>query len=122
MGEHAHPPPLPRNRQPHRRRRGGRAAGQRHQGTGRERPGRGRAQYRDPGRRRGPVAHPDRRRRQGHPERRTAPGHRAPRHIQAGTRRRRRRGPVAHPHPGLQGRGPALHRLGRPPVDHHPVA
>ncbi len=34
-------------------------------------------------RRRRPVAHPDRRRRQGHPQGRTAPRRRTPRHLEA---------------------------------------
>ncbi len=53
---------------------------------------------------------------------RAGPGGRAPRHLQAGARRRRRRRPAAHPHPGLPGRGPALDRLGGAADDHQPRA
>ncbi len=102
--------------EPHRRRRGDRAAGGRGQGAGRERHRRrGDA---DPGRRRGRRAGPDPRgrRRRRDRGRRPAAGVRAARHQQA----ERRRGPVPHRHDGLPRRGAGQHRVGvaRP----HPVA
>ena len=72
-----------RDHQPHRRRRGGRAAGQRRQGAGRERARCRRQRDRDRHRGRRPVADPRHRRRQRHDARRSGAGRRAARHLEA---------------------------------------
>ena len=88
---HARPPAQRSHRQPHRRRRGGRAACERGQGAGRERARRRRHQDRDRHRRRRPPPDPRHRRRRRHAARRSRARGRAPRHLEA-----RRRRPARH--------------------------
>ena len=111
---HARPPAQRSHRQPHRRRRGGRAAGERGQGAGRERARRRRDQDRDRHRRRRPPADPRHRRRRRHAARRPRARGRAPRHLEAHRRR-----PARHQDARLPRRGAAVDRLGRAARDHH---
>ena len=75
--------PLRGHRQPHRRRRGGRAAGERGQGAGRERARRRRARIEVQADGGGLARDPGRRRRRRHDAGRAAAGGRAARHLQA---------------------------------------
>ena len=109
----AHPPAVREHRQPHRRRRGDRAAGRRHQGTGGERAGRRRdADRRLPRRRRHRPAGGHRQRHR-HVRRGTGAVRAAPRHLQAD-----RRDAGAHHHAGVPRRGAALDRRGGAVADH----
>ena len=110
---HARPPALRSHRQPHRRRRGGRASGERGQGTGRERARCRRAPHRRAHRRRRAAADPRHRRRRGHEARRSGARGRTPCHIET---RRRRSG--VDPHAGFSRRGAAVDRFGGAAVDH----
>ena len=112
--EHARPPAVRRHRQPHRRRRGGRAAGERRQGTGRERARRRRAQHRGRDRRRRAPPHPRHRRRRRHDARRPALA--VERHA---TSKLPDDDLLRHPHARLSRRGAAVDRLGGAAGDHH---
>ncbi len=104
-----------RAHQPHRRRRGDRAPGERYQGTGGERHRRRRGPGGDRHRRRRQDADARDRRRPRHGGRRSEAGCRAALHLQA-----RRRRPDADRHPGLPRRGAAFHRLGGAARHRHP--
>ena len=106
-GENARPPASRNARQPHRRGRGGRAPGERGQGTRGKRAGRGRPAHRDHDRRRRTAADPGDRRRRRHDARRSGTRGRAPRHLQA-----RRRRPAPDRHARVPRRGAAVDRLG----------
>ena len=102
------PPARPGSRQSDRRRRGGRAAGLRRQGAGRERDRRRGPPHRHRHRARRQEADPRRRRRRRHGCRGRAAGDRAARDEQDRARRRSRR----DPHARLPRRGAAQHRVG----------
>ena len=111
---HARPPAPRTDRQPHRRRRSGRASGERGQGTGGKRHRRRRQPGRHLHRWRRPAADRHHRRRQRHDPWRSGAVGRPPRHLQA-----RRRGSVADPHAGISRRGAALDRRGGQARHHH---
>ena len=108
-------PPTPRTgRQPHRRRRGGRASRERGQGTRGERDRRRCQPDRYLHRRWRQAEDRDHRRRWRHDCGRSGAGRRPPRHLQA-----RRRGPAADQDARVPRRGPALDRRGGKTLDHH---
>ncbi len=111
---HARPPAQRSHRQPHRRRRGGRAAGERGQGTGRERARRRRDQDRDRHRRRRPPPDPRHRRRRGMPRDDLALA--VERHA---TSKLADDDLLDIQHARLPRRGAAVDRRGRAAFDHH---